>query len=98
MSHRKNILLILSDQQRLDTIGAYRRLPPPGYGNSHQADICHTPNLDRLAEEGILQIAAGANLRKQMAAGGIPLAKRDRKGMEKATDNPLKEEGGFAIM
>ncbi len=54
MSHRKNILLILSDQQRLDTIGAYRRLPPPGYGNSHQADICHTPNLDRLAEEGIL--------------------------------------------
>ena len=35
-----NVLLITTDQQRADTIGAY--------GNP----VCKTPNLDRLAEEG----------------------------------------------
>ncbi len=40
---RKNILLILSDQQRIDTISAYGR----GDG------ICRTPHIDRLAEEGM---------------------------------------------
>ena len=39
---RPNILWICSDQQRFDTLGAY--------GNS----FVHTPNLDRLAAEGVL--------------------------------------------
>lgn len=38
---KKNILLILSDQQRLDSISAY--------GGS----ICKTPNIDYLAQEGM---------------------------------------------
>ena len=37
---RKNILLILSDQQRIDTISAY------GLGDG----ICRTPHIDQLAE------------------------------------------------
>ena len=37
-----NILLICTDQQRFDALGAY--------GNPH----IHTPNLDRLASEGVL--------------------------------------------
>lgn len=39
---RPNVLLLLSDQQRYDTIGAA--------GFPHM----HTPNLDRLAGEGVL--------------------------------------------
>lgn len=42
MAKRKNILLILSDQQRLDTISAY------GLN-----DVCKTPHIDALAEEGM---------------------------------------------
>ena len=42
MGKRKNVLLILADQQRMDTVGAYG-----------MNDICKTPNIDRLAEEGI---------------------------------------------
>lgn len=42
MSSRKNILLILSDQQRLDTVSAY------GLN-----DICRTPHIDRLAARGV---------------------------------------------
>ncbi len=38
----KNILFLWTDEQRPDTTGAY--------GNPH----IHTPNLDRLAETGIL--------------------------------------------
>lgn len=41
MTTRPNILLIYADQQRYDTIGAL--------GN----DVIHTPNLDRLAAEGV---------------------------------------------
>ena len=41
MSERPNIVFIVTDQQRLDTIGAY--------GSS----ICKTPNIDRLAERGM---------------------------------------------
>ena len=39
---RKNILLILSDQQRYDTVSAY------GLN-----DICRTPHIDQLAKEGM---------------------------------------------
>jgi len=39
---RPNILLICTDQQRFDTLGAY--------GNEH----VKTPTLDRLAGEGVL--------------------------------------------
>ena len=53
MAKRKNVLLILSDQQRPDTIGAYRQVGMPGYGLSHQADICRTPHIDQLAREGL---------------------------------------------
>ncbi|MFF0345776.1 sulfatase [Kribbella sp. NPDC004875] len=42
MSERPNILLICTDQQRYDTLGAY--------GNDH----VQTPNLDRLAADGVL--------------------------------------------
>ena len=42
MSKRKNVLLILSDQQRLDTVSAYG-----------MNDICKTPHIDQLAEEGM---------------------------------------------
>ena len=42
MSKKKNIVLILSDQQRYDTISAY------GLN-----DICKTPNIDALADEGM---------------------------------------------
>ena len=42
-SRRPNILLILSDQQRLDTVGAYGL--PPG--------ICRTPHIDGLARRGV---------------------------------------------
>ena len=42
MGKRKNVLLILSDQQRWDTISAY--------GCN---DICKTPHIDALAEEGM---------------------------------------------
>ncbi len=41
MSDRPNILLILTDQQRRDSLGCY--------GNQ----ICRTPNCDRIAAEGI---------------------------------------------
>ena len=54
MSKRKNVLLILSDQQRPDTIGAIRQAGMPGYGLSHQADICRTPHIDQLAAEGLV--------------------------------------------
>ena len=39
---RPNILWISTDQQRYDTLGCY--------GN----DLIHTPNIDRLAENGVL--------------------------------------------
>ena len=42
MIKRKNILLILTDQQRWDSLGCYGT---PGV---------HTPNLDRLAAQGTL--------------------------------------------
>ena len=42
MAKRKNILLILSDQQRMDTVSAYG-----------MNDICKTPNIDQLAAEGM---------------------------------------------
>ena len=42
MAKRKNVLLILSDQQRLDTVSAY------GMNN-----ICKTPHIDQLAAEGM---------------------------------------------
>ena len=41
MAQRPNILMIVTDQQRRDTIGAY--------GSA----ICRTPNIDRIATEGI---------------------------------------------
>jgi arylsulfatase A-like enzyme len=41
MKNKPNILLILSDQQRTDTLGFIGKTP------------CRTPNLDRLATEGI---------------------------------------------
>ena len=42
MAKRKNVLLILSDQQRMDTVGAYG-----------MNDICKTPHIDQLAAEGM---------------------------------------------
>ncbi|MHC1748164.1 MAG: sulfatase-like hydrolase/transferase [Cellulosilyticaceae bacterium] len=42
MKKRKNVILILSDQQRYDTISAY------GLN-----DVCKTPNIDALAREGM---------------------------------------------
>ena len=45
MAKRKNVLLILSDQQRLDTVSAY------GMNN-----ICKTPHIDQLAAEGMTMI------------------------------------------
>ena len=42
MAKKKNIILILSDQQRYDTISAY------GLN-----DICKTPHIDALADEGM---------------------------------------------
>ena len=44
MAKRKNVLLILSDQQRLDTVGAYGT----GLGNMIQ-----TPHIDELAKDGM---------------------------------------------
>jgi len=41
MADRPNIMLILTDQQRRDSMGCY--------GNT----ICRTPNLDRIANEGV---------------------------------------------
>ena len=43
MAKRKNVLLILSDQQRMDTVSAYGLDP-----------ICKTPHIDQLAQEGTL--------------------------------------------
>lgn len=42
MAKRKNVLLILSDQQRMDTVSAYGLNP-----------ICRTPHIDQLAKEGM---------------------------------------------
>lgn len=42
MKKRKNILYILSDQQRWDTVSAYGK-----------NDICRTPNIDQLAADGM---------------------------------------------
>lgn len=42
MKKRKNVILILSDQQRYDTISAY------GLN-----DVCKTPHIDALAQEGM---------------------------------------------
>lgn len=42
MAKRKNLLFILSDQQRLDTVSAYG-----------QNKICRTPNIDALAANGM---------------------------------------------
>ena len=44
MAKRKNVLLILSDQQRLDTVGAYGT----GLGTMIQ-----TPHIDELAKDGM---------------------------------------------
>lgn len=41
MKNQPNIVFIVTDQQRLDTIGAYG------------STICKTPNIDRLAERGM---------------------------------------------
>lgn len=41
LKHRPNILLILTDQQRYDTLGCYG------------AEICRTPHLDGLAARGV---------------------------------------------
>lgn len=41
MSERPNIVMIVTDQQRLDTVGAYG------------STMCQTPNTDRVAEEGM---------------------------------------------
>jgi arylsulfatase A-like enzyme len=49
MKASPNILIIVTDQQNIDTIAAYR------YHFSHEAYGCHwlkTPNLDRLVEQG----------------------------------------------
>ena len=40
MNHRPNVLFVMTDQQRFDTIAAL--------GNGH----IYTPNLDRLARRG----------------------------------------------
>ena len=42
MGKRKNVLLILSDQQRWDTVSAYGA-----------NEICRTPHIDELAREGM---------------------------------------------
>ena len=42
MTDRPNIIFILTDQHRLSGVGAYGETP------------CRTPNIDRLAAEGIL--------------------------------------------
>jgi arylsulfatase A-like enzyme len=42
MAQRPNILLIVTDQHRLSAVGAYGDTP------------CRTPNIDRLAREGVL--------------------------------------------
>lgn len=42
MPKRKNVLFILSDQQRFDTVSAYGK-----------NDVCKTPNIDRLAQDGM---------------------------------------------
>ena len=42
MSDRPNIIFILTDQHRLSGVGAYGETP------------CRTPNIDRLAAEGVL--------------------------------------------
>lgn len=42
MGKRKNVLLLLADQQRLDTVSAYG-----------MDCICRTPHIDRLAKEGM---------------------------------------------
>ena len=41
-SSSPNILVLMSDQQRLDTVGAYGQNP-----------ICRTPNIDALAQRGV---------------------------------------------
>jgi arylsulfatase len=41
-SERPNILVLMTDQQRYDSLGCY------------DAEFAHTPNLDRLASEGVL--------------------------------------------
>ena len=50
-SQRLNILLILTDQHRFDTLGCYAkdnaRLRLSG------APICRTPNIDRMAQQGV---------------------------------------------
>ena len=42
MKEQPNILVLMSDQQRIDTIGAYGL-------NS----VCKTPNIDKLADRGV---------------------------------------------
>ena len=39
---KKNIMLIISDQQRIDTIGCLGRSP------------CRTPNIDALIDRGVI--------------------------------------------
>ena len=47
---RPNILIIMTDQQNIDTIAAYRDFfGHPAYG----CDWVHTPNLDRLVRRGV---------------------------------------------
>ncbi|MBC7257362.1 MAG: sulfatase-like hydrolase/transferase, partial [Chloroflexi bacterium] len=49
MPDKPNILLFLTDQQRRDSLGCY--------GNP----ICRTPNVDRLAAEGVRFVQAYTN-------------------------------------
>jgi arylsulfatase A-like enzyme len=48
LTDRPNILLIMTDQHRLSAIGAY------GHSPLHADSPCQTPNIDRLAAEGVL--------------------------------------------
>jgi hypothetical protein len=49
-----NFLFIITDDQDTHSVGAYRRAEPVENGAGGQHYIIDTPNIDRLAEEGML--------------------------------------------
>ena len=77
MPQRPNVVVLMSDQQRLDTVSCY------GLN-----EICKTPHIDALAERGVLEehggelIGAQLDAIKRAADRELFKAAMDRAGLE----------------
>ena len=91
MPTKPNILWICTDQQRWDTLGCY--------GN----DKVHSPNIDRLAREGVLfenafsQSPVCTPSRASFLTGRYPRTTRTRQNGQDIPADELKEQQRFVV-